>query len=345
MAGCVGRTRLEPFRSALYAWYEREGTVLAGQACDRGDPGAHKLTARLSAQIIERARSLALPADAHLSEQELADAFRVSRTPVRLALRSLADQGLLEQRPNRGYFLLRPADEGGAANGVPAAADGADEDPLYFQIAEDRLTGRLEPRVAEAEMARRYGASRARIVRLLARMAHEGWLVRMPGQGWEFQALLTSPEAYDQGYRYRMLVEPAALLEPGYSLDKAVLDHTRTQQQAMLDGGIGRWSRSETFVANATFHEVLVAASDNPFLLEGLRRVNRLRRLIEYRSHRFKERLMQECQDHLELLALIEAGRLKAAARFLHDHLDRARTAKADMASSFTSMPRSSIRS
>lgn len=289
---------------------------------------AHTLTARLAAQIIERARHLDLPADSHLTEQELANAFQVSRTPVRLALHALADMGLVERRPNRGFFLKRAAGVPGSG-AVPAVADGADEDPLYFRMADDRLTGKLDAKVEEAEVARRYGASRARVARLLARMAQEGWVGRLPGHGWAFQPLLTSPESYDQGYRYRMLIEPAAVLEPGYAVDPAAFSQARAQQRAMLEGGIGRWSRSETFTVNSGFHEVIVAGSGNLFLLEGLRRVNRLRRLLEYRTHVFKDRLVQECRDHLALLDMIEDGRRAEAAEFLHLHLNRARLAKA----------------
>ncbi len=300
------------------------GTEVAGPE----DGGAHKLPSRLAAQIIERARQLSLPVGAHMKEQELADVFRVSRTPVRMALHALAELDLVESRPNRGFFLKAAAEAARGTGGMTAAPDGADEDPLYFRMAEDRLTGRLDERIAEAEVARRYGATRGRIVRLLARMAQEGWLVRLPGHGWEFQPLLTSPEAYDQGYRYRMLIEPAALLEPGYKVDAAAFSQARTQQLAMLEGGINRWSRSETFTANSVFHEVLVAGSENPFLLEGLRRVNRLRRLLEYRTQQHRGRLVQECRDHLMLLDLIEAGDLERAAASLHAHLDRARVAK-----------------
>ena len=314
---------------------------MAGQ--DPGEQGAgeaHTLTARLAAQIIERARHLGLPADSHLTEQELADAFQVSRTPVRLALGALADMGLVERRPNRGFFL-RAAGPGEGLGAVPPTPDGADEDPLYFRMAEDRLTGKLDAKVEEAEVARRYGASRARIARLLARMAQEGWVGRLPGHGWAFQPLLTSPESYDQGYRYRMLIEPAAVLEPGYAVDPAAFGQARAQQRAMLEGGIGRWSRSETFTVNSGFHEVIVAGSGNLFLLEGLRRVNRLRRLLEYRTHMFKDRLVQECRDHLLLLDMIEAGRRAEAATFLHEHLNRARLAKAAMVGSRATLPAS----
>lgn len=290
-----------------------------------------KLESRLAAQIVERSRHLGLPVGTHLKEQELADAFRVSRTPIRLALNVLASMDLVESRPNRGFFLKQAAEPNGNGDGLLAAPEGASEDPLYLQIAQDRLKGLLETRVAEAEMARRYGATRARIVRILARMAEEGWLARLPGHGWEFQPTLTSPQAYDQGYRFRMLIEPAAVREQGYRLDPDILAQTRVQQHAMLDGGIQHWSRSETFTANSVFHEIVVAGAQNPFLLEGLRRVNRLRRLLEYRTHERRSRLVQECKDHLALLGMLEAGKTEKAADFLYDHLDRARISKAGL--------------
>ena len=292
-------------------------------------PGTtHRLPSRLAAQIVERMRQLGWPAGTHLREQELADAFRVSRTPVRLALRSLAERDLVESRPNRGFFLKQQAQPN---PGHGAALDATHEDPLYFVVAEDRLRGVLASRCTEAELARRYDVSRARIVRLLSQMAQEGLILRLPGNGWEFLPLLSSPEAYDQGYRYRMLIEPAALLEPGYRLPGTVLSETRMRQQAMLDGGTHAWSRSETFGANSDFHEVIVSGASNPFLTEGLRRVNRSRRLLEYRTHPFRDRLIGECRDHLHLLDLIGDGRMQDAARFLHDHLDRARIAKAEI--------------
>src|SRR3546814_6254284 len=41
----------------------------------------------------------------HLVELDLCRQFDVSRTPVRGALRLLADQGVVESRANRGYVL------------------------------------------------------------------------------------------------------------------------------------------------------------------------------------------------------------------------------------------------
>ncbi|SFJ41441.1 DNA-binding transcriptional regulator, GntR family [Phyllobacterium sp. CL33Tsu] len=43
----------------------------------------------------------------HLNEKEIAFRFGISRGPVREALRSLESSGLIEQVPNRGFFVRR----------------------------------------------------------------------------------------------------------------------------------------------------------------------------------------------------------------------------------------------
>jgi DNA-binding GntR family transcriptional regulator len=287
------------------------------------------LPRRLATQIIERAKMLNLPAGSHLAEQTLAKAFRVSRTPVRLALHLLEDRNIVESRPNRGYFLRLPPDRLGT---FPATFEEPADDDLYLQIAEDRLAGLLPKRFTEAELARRYNLGKARMARLLGRMTKEGWLDRLPGHGWEFQPVLTSVDTYEQSYRFRMLIEPAALQEPGYRIDEAAFARVRAQQRALLEGGVKKFSRIEMFQLGALFHETIVAGSGNAFLLDGLRRVNKVRRLFEYRINKDPSRLVRECTDHLRLLDLLEAGKRGEAVEFLKRHLDRARQLKTGIA-------------
>lgn len=78
----------------------------------RGDMRAHSTSAavsrRLHAEIVTLVRK---PGEAIL-ERSLADEFGVSRTPVREALRQLADEGLVTVYPNAGTFVARiPADD------------------------------------------------------------------------------------------------------------------------------------------------------------------------------------------------------------------------------------------
>lgn len=63
---------------------------------------ATRQSARLGEQIEERIVTGVYPPGTRLDEQELADAFGVSRTPVREALIQLASAGLIEIRPRRG---------------------------------------------------------------------------------------------------------------------------------------------------------------------------------------------------------------------------------------------------
>ncbi|MEI6283393.1 MAG: GntR family transcriptional regulator [Alphaproteobacteria bacterium] len=69
------------------------------------EPGAKQLHNRIASQIVERVRAQRLQAGEHLGEQDLADAFRVSRSPVRVALKLLEHMAVVQRRPNQGFFL------------------------------------------------------------------------------------------------------------------------------------------------------------------------------------------------------------------------------------------------
>src|SRR5579872_7345932 len=67
--------------------------------------------AHVIANLVARRR---WPRGRHVREQELAGELRVSRTPVRAALRLLERHGVMEARPNRGFFLMRDGSQLGA---------------------------------------------------------------------------------------------------------------------------------------------------------------------------------------------------------------------------------------
>ena len=61
--------------------------------------------------------------------------------------------------------------------------------------------------------------------------------------------------------------------------------------------------------------------SGNAFFIDALRRVNRLRRLIEYRQTVDREQARARCAEHVRMLELILGGRLEEAAQLMHRHL------------------------
>lgn len=282
------------------------------------------LPVQLAAQIAAHVRRKNLPPGAHLTEQVLANAFEVSRSPVRSALALLAAQGVLKHEPNRGYFLKTPP--ASRRNLPPAAWNEADS--RYLRIADDRLAGRVEGHVTEAALMRRYDVPRRELQRILHRMENEGWIERKPGHGWKFVEMPNTVEAHDQSYRFRMMIEPAALLEPGFRVNRAELDRLRRDQRMLLDAGVHKLSRSALFEMGSDFHETLMGFSGNRFIIDTIRRVNSMRRLLEYRAKYDRERFAQQCCEHLHLLDLLENGSREDAACYLRRHLDVVRASK-----------------
>ena len=76
-----------------------------------------------------------------------------------------------------------------------------------------------------------------------------------------------------------------------------------------------------------------MAGAHNQFLLDALRKVNQLRRLVEYRAKRDRAQtsiyMRKECAEHLVLIDLLQRGERYEAAQFLREHLNRAKTMKA----------------
>lgn len=287
------------------------------------------LQTEIAARILAHVRERRLPQGQHLPEQALADLFRVSRAPVHAALKSLERDGLVRLERNRGFFLETDAARLEVADTASlGTVDEAEEEP-YLLVASDRLNGLLPERVTENELIRRYGFSRNSAVKIMARVASEGWAERLPGRGWQFLPVLSSREAYENGYRFRAAIETSALLEPTFQIVAAELERLRVEQRALLDGGTVHLPRAQLFHANAGFHEVVVGWSGNPFFSDALHRVNQLRRLLEYQITADRSRLVRQCSEHLELLDLLSAGETRTAAAFLRVHIEGARRLKA----------------
>lgn len=278
------------------------------------------LVPQVTGLILDRIRDRTLVPGQHLPSQALADDFRLSRAPVTAALKELERQGIVRAEPNRGYFLSEDASTR-VADRKPAPAEPDADDAVYLRIAEDRLSGRLPDRISEAELMRLYDVPRVRLAKILFRVAEEGWAERLPGNGWAFSPMLTSREAYEHSYQFRAAIESEALRAPTFRSDEAAFAAARVEQAFILDEGHRTLSRTELFRANSAFHEMLVGCSGNEFFLDALRRVNRVRRLIEYRVTLDRSRLPLQSREHLMILDLLGAGQREAAAVYLRQHV------------------------
>ena len=275
------------------------------------------VSALLAARIRDENRSGALPPATHLTAQGLADRFSVSRSPVSEALKLLAADGSLTHQLNKGYFVSAQPGAETQWQAPPRSA----VDIAYFALAEDRLEQKLPDVVSASFLRDRYSLSSAEVQLLCTRIVKEGWLERRAGYGFQFTDMLNSADALAQTYRFRMALEPAALLEPGYELDRLGAEDCRKVEERILAGGVATMSIEELYDRGVRFHELIVAGSRNPFYLDALRRINSVRRLIAYRSSATRERYYGQAQEHLEILDLLTGGRNEEASWKLRLHL------------------------
>ncbi|MEY2951929.1 MAG: hypothetical protein RLZZ401_16 [Pseudomonadota bacterium] len=277
-----------------------------------------KAETSIAAQIVEFVRAEGLAIGSHIPAQTLANRLNVSRSPINEALGLLHEKGVLRRERNRGYFLAQlivPSD----------AALGLDESDVvtsvYFRVADDLLKGLLPTEFSEVLLKARYQLTPAQLQAVLNRISQEGWAQKKPGYGWAFSSMLTTPDSLLQSYRLRLAVEPAALLEPGYRLDSAILARCRAAEMHLLQGGIETDTADQLHDRGVRFHESLVEASGNPFFIDTVRRVNRVRRLLSYRSMQDRKRYKEHCHQHLHVLDLLEKSHNEEAAEALRSHL------------------------
>ena len=112
-------------------------------------PATTRQSERLGEQIEERIVTGFYPPGTRLDEQELANAFGVSRTPVREALIQLSSAGLIEIRPRRGATVP----EIGADRVCEMFEVMAELESMCGRLAARRITPAEQMALIEAHMA------------------------------------------------------------------------------------------------------------------------------------------------------------------------------------------------
>jgi len=272
----------------------------------------------LAYQIAEHIKIQHLPEGTRLPGRKLAEQFRVSRSPIERALRLLEEHNVVSSKGN-GYVV----------NSSPASISlemlrpkrQSPDEVLYLRLADDHASGRFPEKTSENELIRRYGASRATILRILQRAATEGWVERLPGRGWSFVPLLTPDLTYEQICRYRIVIEPAAIMEQTFVLNRPAVEECRAEQVALFDGqGLGL-SPVEVFEKGSKFHQIILNCSGNPFFINGLNYANRVRRLVEYKKTLNSPHWLERCKEHARIAELLLIGDRPAAAKLMQHHL------------------------
>lgn len=281
---------------------------------DSDTPALHRSLAR---DMLLRWQSQGAVPGARLSRLALAKELGVSRTPVAGAMTLLESLGVVES-DGRTLLLrnpgLDPARLGG--EGAPDATDA-----LIMRLARDRRLGELEEEVSERQLQTRYALGRAVVSDAMRRLAELGAVTRNRGHGWRFAPGYASPEDRAASYRFRLLLEPAAIMEAGFVLPPGWAKDMRDRHEAFLSRDWGGTDPVAFFETNAAFHLGLAEASGNRFIAQAIEQQNQLRRFSNYDWQRGQERVRVSASEHLGILDALAAGDRAEAAERMHRHL------------------------
>lgn len=279
----------------------------------------------LANRLIQQIATGELPAGTHLTEESLASRFDVSRTPVKAALRLVAQQELLDYHVNSGYFV--------SANASPAPVSdifvsGISGDALYQQMINDRKHSLLADTMTETDFLEQYPVSRSLLRGTLVRMAADGLIEKRRGQGWNFPPIVSAPEQMAESYQFRIAVECAGLLQSSFKADAEQLRNSRLAHENLLRQAEAEYSAVAFFTLDAAFHEMLARFSNNRFVLQAVQQQNQLRRLDAHLARYRAPRQIDSCKEHLQIIEALEHDNREWASALMRHHLTVARDIK-----------------
>jgi DNA-binding GntR family transcriptional regulator len=287
-----------------------DGTALAART-----PSEVQL--KMARTIVEYLCRRGMNVGNHVTEQELVDEFRISRSPVRAALSYLAEQGVFEQRPNRGYFVKL---DGHSLRKLSLEIPRTSEENLLGAIARDWFEKKVPESFTEAEFRRRYDLGRSVATRVLFKLWEDGIISRNRGHGWRFESTLHTKATRDESYAFRIVVEPAAIRSPTFELDRGMAELCRRHHELVLDPVPEGTSLGTLSDIDIAFHRMIGVSSRNRFFLAAIERQNSLRRIIAYANWN-KARMIGSCVEHMEILSAIERDEREEAAELMQHHL------------------------
>jgi DNA-binding GntR family transcriptional regulator len=279
----------------------------------------------LANRLIQQIAAGEFPAGTHLTEESLASRFDVSRTPIKAALRLVAQQELLDYHVNSGYFVSTGISPKPVPDRLVAGISG---DALYQQMIRDRRHNLLADTMTETDFLEQYAVSRSLLRGTLVRMAADGLIEKRRGQGWNFPPIVSTQELMSESYQFRIAVECAGLLENSFKADAEQLRNSRLAHEKLLHQAEADDSATAFFAVNAAFHEMLARFSNNRFLLQAIQQQNQLRRLDDRIAHYRAPRQIDSCKEHLQIIEALENDNREWASALMRRHLTVARDMK-----------------
>lgn len=208
---------------------------------------------------------------------------------------------------------------------VPTSADaGTLVDGAYQNIRRRILDNVWTPgyQALEQEIALQLGMSRTPVHEALVRLAKEGLVEVVPRRG--MRVLPVSPTDIKEIYEIltaleSMAAEILAARKPTPTELQPLITATQAMEQALLADDLDAWAR-----ADEQFHEKLVVMAGNKMLSEAVMRYwDRAHRARMF-TLRLRPKPINSTQEHMALVARMQAGDSAGAAAVNRQHRQRA---------------------
>ena len=147
------------------------------------------------------------------------------------------------------------------------------------------------------------------------------------GHGWHFAAGFTSREERAASYRFRLLIEPTGLLEPGFALPPGFARRMQREHRRFLEKPWRDDDAVAFFEINAEFHFGLAETSGNRFIAVAVpgwlrhtsqsvsgHRGERVQRRPQGLGHELEEVQVARGAEHVGAVATLLAAHLDEAA-------------------------------
>lgn len=282
--------------------------------------GSLSLTDRIANQLKTDILSGTITTGQHISVTSISNTFGVSRTPARHAMVLLHEQGYLEQKLNKGFFVTPIANDLASEKNKTPALD-LEEPSEYYQLADDWVNYRIPQDITESFVRNKYQLTKTKAIELLNCAARDGWLEPKPGYGWRLLEVAKSKADLEHIYKARAMIEPAAILEPTFKFDADKLRELKDEQKSLLATGLENVPVEKIIKSGWRFHEELNRQSQSIIFNRLLKQLNNMRKLIEYQSMIDLKRLEKQILEHIKIIELIEDGEMIDAAFYLKQHL------------------------
>ncbi len=266
--------------------------------------------------VLSRLRSDTIQVGERIKLDQVARELGLSRSPVRVVFDKFVREGILEK--GRGGYRVKQLPS--RQNLSPSTT--ASPEAKVYQALVDRITiGKLTGVTSEEQLARTLEASRSEISAALVRLNNEGLAIPIPGGRWRFVDF--NKELMFHSYELRLYIEPGIVAAFKQCPDPERVENMRREHVLAIESLSEDRVFEELFEIDARFHEMIVQFSDNPLMIDLMRKLTNLRRLSEYLGRYRLDRVAASLGEHVQILEAMQIGDFRWASDILRYHLNK----------------------